>query len=84
MKQLIVTGQSSHVWNALNIVLLTFVCLSLFLQFVIAIVLVFLAKSGEFIDDDKGNQLIRSNNGATILVLCVSIINIFINVFLSV
>ena len=83
MKQLIVTGQSNQ-WNALNIVLLTFVCLSLLLQFVIATVLVFLAKSGEFIDDDKRNQLIRSNNGATILVLCVSIINIFINVFVSV
>ena len=82
MKQLIVTGQTN--WNALNIVLLTFVCLSLLLQFVIGIALVFLAKSGEFIDDDKRNQLIRSNNWVTILVLFVSIINIFINVFLSV
>ena len=82
MKQLIVLGNTS--WTAINIVILSFVCLSLFLQLVVGIVLVFLAKQGEFIDEDKRNQLIRSNNGVTLLVLFVSIINIFINVFISV
>ena len=70
-------------WNAVNIVLLTFVCISLFLQFIVAIVLAFLAKQGDFIDDNKRNQLIRSNNGATILVLIITVINIFVNVFMT-
>ena len=83
MKQLI-TYSTTKSWNPMNIVILTFVCVSLFLQFVVAIALVFLAKQGEFIDDDKRNQVIRSNNGVTVLVLLVSIINIFINVFISV
>lgn len=78
MKQLI--GQP---FTSINIVILTFVCLSLVLQFLVAVVLVFLAKSGEFIDEEKRNQLIRNNNGVTILVLIISIINIFINVFIS-
>jgi len=82
MKQLIVLGNTS--WTAINIVILSFVCLSIFLQLVVGIVLVFLAKQGEFIDEDKRNQLIRSNNGVTLLVLFVSVINIFINVFISV
>jgi ABC-type sugar transport system permease subunit len=70
-------------WSAINIVCLVFVCLSLFLQFIVAFVLAFLAKQGEFIDDDARNRLIRSNNFATILVLIISVINIFISVFLS-
>jgi hypothetical protein len=82
MKQLIVVGNTK--WTTINIVILSFVCVSLFMQFIVGIVLVFLAKQGEFIDEDKRNQLIRSNNGVTLLVLFVSIINIFINVFISV
>jgi hypothetical protein len=80
MKQMI----TKNSWIPLNIVILTFVCLSLLIQFIVATVLVFLAKEGEFIDEDKRNQLIRSNNGVTILVLIVSIINIFINIFISI
>ena len=82
MKQ-IITVTSGKAWAPLNIVCMTFVCLSLFLQFIVAIVLVFLAKQGEFIDEDKRNQLIRSNNGVTLLVLVISIINIFLNIFIS-
>lgn len=81
MKQIIVIDTA---WTALNIVLLFFVCLSLFLQFGVAVALVFLARRGEFIDEDKRNELIRHNNGVTILVLIISVINIFINIFLSV
>jgi hypothetical protein len=80
MKQLII----KDTWNAINIIIMTFIGLSLLLQFFVAILLVFLAKQGEFIDENKRNQLIRSNNGATILVLIISVINIFINVFISV
>ena len=70
------------IWTGLNITLLTFVCLSLFLQFALGTLLVFLAKQGEFIDEEKRDQLIRSNNWATLIALAISIINIFINVFL--
>jgi hypothetical protein len=85
MKALIApTGGRVPVWNALNIVCMTFVGLSLLLQFLVAVLLIFLAKQGEFIDEDKRNQLIRSNNITTLLVLAISIINIFINVFISV
>jgi ABC-type sugar transport system permease subunit len=77
------SGGRLPTWNAINIVCLVFVCFSLVLQFLVALVLAFLAKSGEFIDDDSRNRLIRSNNFATILVLIISVINIFVNVFLS-
>jgi hypothetical protein len=77
-------GGRTPVWNAINIILLVFASLSLLLQFFLATILAFLAKQGEFIDETKRNQLIRSNNGATILCLVITVINIFINVFLSV
>lgn len=80
----IITVSKSPPWPPLSIVLMTFICTSLFLQFVVAIMLVFLAKQGEFIDEEKRNQLIRSNNITTILVLIVTIINIFINIFISI
>jgi hypothetical protein len=80
MKQLI----TKNAWVPLNIICMTFVGLSLLLQFVVATLLVFLAKSGEFIDEDKRNQLIRSNNVTTFLVLIITILNIFINVFIMI
>ena len=85
MKSLISPTQGrTTVWNALNIVLMTFIVVSLFLQIIVGVLLVFLAKQGEFIDEEKRNQLIRSNNGTTLLVVAISIINIFINVFISI
>lgn len=85
MKQLIAPPQGrTTTWTPLNIVLMTFIGLSLLLQFVVGILLVFLAKQGEFIDEEKRNRLIRNNNGATLLVVAISIINIFINVFISI
>ena len=80
MKQLITRNN----WTPLNITIMVFIGISLLLQFVVACFLIFLAKSGEFIDEDKRNQLIRSNNGTTFLVLVITIVNIFINVFFSV
>jgi hypothetical protein len=85
MKALIAPSQGrTTVWNPLNIVIMTFIGLSLVLQFIVAILLVFLAKQGEFIDEEKRNQLIRSNNGTTLLVAAISVINIFINIFISI
>jgi hypothetical protein len=81
MKQIVILSRSL---SNLEIVLLTCITLSLVLQLAVAVALVFLAKSGEFIDETKRNQLIRNNNWVTIFVLIISIINIFINIFSSV
>jgi hypothetical protein len=83
LKQVITLAKNPP-WSAQFIVLMAFICLSLFLQFVVAIMLVFLAKQGEFIDEEKRNALIRSNNTTTILVLIITVINIFISVFISI
>lgn len=53
-------------------------------KFVAGVVLVFLAKNSEFIDEEKREQLIRSNNFVTLLIVTISVINVFINVFLNV
>lgn len=74
--------QHANGWSNLQMTLLTLVCLSLVLQFIVGVVLVFLAKNGEFIDREKREILIRKNNLATLLVLAISIINVFINIFL--
>jgi nitrogen fixation-related uncharacterized protein len=84
LKLLLVPTTGIITWNALNIILLIFICLSLLIQFVIGAGLIFLAKSNEFLDDEKRNQLIKSNNWVTLLVMVVAIINIFINIFLTV
>ena len=70
-------------WIPLNIILVSFVGFSIVLQFSLAILLIFLVKQGEFVDEEKRDQLIRSNNWATVIILTISIINIFINVFIS-
>ncbi len=72
------------VWNELNIILMTFIAVSLLLQFAVAVALVFIAKEGEFIDETKRSQLVRSNNWLTLLVLITTVVNIFINVFISI
>ena len=71
-------------WNALQITLFVCVCVSLFLQILCGILLVFLSKQTEFLDDEKREKVIRSNNSVTILIFIVVILNIFINVFISI
>lgn len=68
----------------LNVMLITFVCMSLLLQLVVAVLLVFLARRDEFVDEAKRMAIVRGNNWATLLISTVSIINIFINIFISV
>lgn len=75
---------NNDLYTTLNMVILTSVCLSLLLQVVVGVVLVFLAKSGEFIEDVQREKLIKNNNAVTLLILTISIINVFINVFLNV
>lgn len=78
MKNLITKNE----WVPLNIVVMSCIGLSLLLQFLVSIIIVFLSKQGEFIDETKRNGLIRGNNLLTFLVLVVSILNVFISVFL--
>ena len=84
MKMIITLTSKNGYWTPLNIVVMAFVGISLLLQFIVATMLVFLAKQNEFVDEKKRNELIRSNNVATILVLIISVVNIFLNVFISI
>lgn len=82
LKQLLSTTSLSS--NGLNILLVTCVCLSLLLQVAVALLLIFLAKQSEFVDEEKRKTLVRGNNWATLLISTVSILNVFINIFISV
>jgi hypothetical protein len=85
LKQIIdVSATSPNGLSVVNIIVLLFVCISLVLQFAVGVVLVLLAKKNEFIDLEKREELIRSNNVVTLLIITISIINVFINVFLNV
>ena len=75
---------NNDLYTPLNMIILTSVSLSLLLQVVAGVVLVFLAKSGEFMEDAQREKLIKNNNAVTLLILTISIINVFINVFLNV
>jgi hypothetical protein len=77
-------GNQVQAWAPLAITSLVFVSVSLFLQFLLAFILVFLAKHGEFLDETKRNALIRNNNMATIIVFFITVLNICINVFNSI
>ena len=80
MKSLLVRND----WIAFNIIVMVSVCLSLVLQFIIGVALVYMAKEAEFIDEHKRNELIKKNNVVTLLALIISFINIFLNMFLVV
>lgn len=83
LKDIIDLSQTQRL-DFLNIIILFFVLLSLVLQIVVGVVLIYLAKTNEFIDKDKRDQLIKRNNAVTFLVISISIINVFLNIFSSV
>ena len=83
LKHLLTMDQTT-LFCVLNISIMTFVCISLLLQIVVGIVLIYLARSGEFIEEQQRAKLIRQNNAVTFLIVAISIINVFINVFLNV
>ena len=68
----------------LNLIIMSMVCISLVLQVVVSGVLIYLAKSGEFMEEEQRANLIRKNNLVTFLIIAISIINVMVNVFLSV
>lgn len=85
MKQLIYPPRSfGATWPPLAITCMVFIGCSLLLQFVLAVMLVFMAKNGEFLDDNKRNMLIHSNNISMVIVIFITILNICINVFISI
>lgn len=73
-------------WNVIDITLIAFVSLSLILQIFVGVLLIFLARRshGEFLNEDKREELIKNNNSITCLVLAISIINVFINIFMNI
>lgn len=83
LKEIIDLSQNQKL-DILNIIILFFVILSLVLQIVVGVVLIYLAKTNEFIDKEKRDQLIKKNNAVTFLVITISIINVFLNIFSNV
>lgn len=83
LKEIIDLSQTQKL-DVLNIIILFFVILSLVLQIVVGVVLIYLAKTSEFVDKEKRDQLIKKNNAVTFLVITISIINVFLNIFSNV
>ena len=84
LKQTIQKNEQLAKWNVIDIILTTFISISLTFQIVIIILLVFLAMQDQFIDKTKRDRLTRGNNLIVLLTVIVSIINIFINVFINI
>ena len=72
--------------NIVDSVLIAFISVSLLLQLLVGVLLIFLARRAhnDFLSEEKREDLIKSNNSITCLVLAISIINVFINIFLNV
>lgn len=83
MKQLIIARRSSP-WHVVDIVLMFSICASLILQILCGIVLIFSAKSEDFYHEETRVQSVKKNNTITLLVLAITIVNIFVNVFLNI
>ena len=83
MKQLIIARRSAQ-WHVLDIVLMFSICTSLILQFLCGVFLVFSTKQEDFNDEAKRNISIKNNHTITLFVLSITVVNIFINVFLNI
>jgi hypothetical protein len=81
MKQVIQAKQDSP-WQPIDIVIIFAICLSIILQFICGVILLFSAKQ-EFLDEYEIDEIMQRNNSITVLVLAITIVNIFINVFLN-
>ena len=74
----------SALYCIVNLSAMVLVAISLILQVVVSGVLIYLARSAEFMDEVKRANLIRRNNIATFLIISISVINVLINLFLGV
>lgn len=82
LKQLVQLSQIQEL-DIINVIALFFIIISLLSQLVVGIILIYIAKTNEFIDQEKRDQLIKRNNAVTFLIITISIINVFLNIFLS-
>ena len=80
MKNLIITNK----WTPINVILMMFIIISIGMQISCGVVLIFAARNfDEFTNAKNRRYSIRINNVITLLVLFISILNIFISVFTS-
>lgn len=70
-------------WNAINVILITGIAISLIIQIFIGSGLLFLVTSDNFVDEEKRSGIIKKNNWVALLVVAISILNIFLNIFMS-
>ncbi len=82
----IALGTHKISWNIIDSILIAFISVSLLLQLLVGVLLIFLARRAhhDFLSEETREDLIKNNNSITCLVLAISIINVFINVFLNV
>ncbi|RNA16804.1 ninjurin-1-like isoform X1 [Brachionus plicatilis] len=83
MKQLIMSTRETQ-WHVLDLVLMFSICISLILQILCGIFLVFSTTQEDFNDKQKRSISIKNNHTVTLFVLSITVVNIFINVFLNI
>ena len=76
-------NKESISWNILDVVLLCLIAVSLLMQLICGMWLVFLPIKKEFKDEMEKEKHKLRENVFTFLILVITIINIFINVFIS-
>ena len=80
----ILTSKKTHEWLLLDIFLVVIIGLSLILQFFCGFVLLFSTRTKEFIDEDERKKNLRKDNAFTFLILIITVLNLFINVFFTI
>ncbi|CAF0902878.1 unnamed protein product [Brachionus calyciflorus] len=83
LKHVIDLSQSNEL-GLINIVFLLFIVGSLLLQLVVGVVLIYIAKTTEFMNEAKRDQLIKRNDLVTIMSITISIINVFLTIFINI
>jgi hypothetical protein len=70
-------------WSALDIILLCLISVSLLMQLICGLWLIFLPIKKEFATENEKEKHKTRENVFTFIILVITIINIFINVFIS-
>ena len=83
LKQVILSKKDQP-FDTIELVVMFSICLSLILQLICGIFLVFSTRSNDFIDELEMENNIKNNNLITFLILLITILNIFVNVFLNI
>jgi hypothetical protein len=83
LKQVILSKKDVP-FDTIELVVMFSICLSLILQLICGIFLVFSTRSTDFIDELEMENNVKNNNLITFLILLITILNIFVNVFLNI